>query len=156
MLDIASNLTIHIIEEGELQVGPQSQVLGRGAFSQVVLGQWAGQNVAVKCLYAFKDGDVAAGMHILQKEVDCVGKLRHHNVVALLGVCATRLQLGDAALSLMLVFEYCEGGSLFERIHTPAASLSSSKWCAEMCAAMAYLHERNFIHRDLVSRLVLF
>ncbi len=151
MLDIASNLTIHIIEEGELELGPHPQVLGRGAFSQVVLGRWAGQQVAVKCLYAFRDGDAAAGMNILQKEVDCVGKLRHHNVVALLGVCATRLH---ADLSLMLVFEYCAGGSLFERVHTPAALLASSKWCGEICAAMAYLHERNFVHRDLVSPFV--
>jgi predicted Ser/Thr protein kinase len=56
MLDIASNLTIHIIDESELEVGPQSRVLGRGAFSQVLLGRWAGQSVAVKCLYAFKVG----------------------------------------------------------------------------------------------------
>ena len=90
-------------------------------------------------------------MEILQREVDCVGKLRHQNVVALLGVCASQLALGDAALSLMLVFEYCERGSLFERIHSPNLPLHARRWCAQICAGMAYLHERHFVHRDLVS-----
>ncbi len=110
MLDITSNLSIALIDESDLHlsnrvlyVQKESCIIilfsifcksGRGAFSQVLLGTWAGQQVAVKCMHGADSDDEDAksdALRLLHDEVNIVGKLRHPNVMGLLGVCAAKL-----------------------------------------------------------------
>ena len=145
MQSINNNESIAIIDEPDLEIS--EKVLGRGGYAQVLAGKWKAQRVAVKAVYALHDDNA---MQVLGHEVNMLGLLRHPNVVLLLGVCP-QLNQDKSGFSLLMVFEYCDGGTLFDKIHRHEIGLNDEdayNHLLEICRGMAYLHSRNFIHRD--------
>ncbi len=69
----------------EILRGPRGRAvgLGRGAYATVYLARWQDTLVAVKVMNA---GDSDAQQEV-QAEADTLGRLRHPNVVFLMGVC---------------------------------------------------------------------
>ena len=48
--------------------------------------------------------------------------------------------------------EYCEKGSLSDRIHKDKAVIKQEdiyNWLMQICSGMVYLHSNKIIHRDL-------
>ena len=112
--------------------------------------------VAVKLLKAGVDNTVE---NEFMKEVRVMARLKHDNVVQLLGVC-------DEEPKCMVV-EYMENGDLnqflknYERFtgeptdQVPPNCLNEGTLlhiCMQVAAGMKYLSSQGFIHRDLATR----
>jgi serine/threonine protein kinase len=120
------------------------ELLGSGGDSQV----WratdaAGRSIAVKV-------PRAPGTHVaarLAREHSTLAVLAHPHIVVTLGIVR---QTGTTALAL----EYLPGGDLVALL-----GAHPRHWIEAACAvhsALAHLHERGFVHRDVKARNVLF
>lgn len=73
-------------------------------------------------------------------------KLRHHKLVRLYGVCTQ-------CFPIYIVTEFMSNGCLLEFLRHHGKELQSQHlltMCLDVCEAMAYLEDQQFIHRDLV------
>lgn len=82
------------------------------------------------------------------EEINIMGNLRHPNIIQMQEV----FQTDD---KIYIVMELCYGGELFDRIleqkvftETQARSI-----VRKLFAAMAYVHEKGIVHRDLKVRI---
>lgn len=130
--------------------------VGAGAFAVVYRGTYRGREVAVKELLAQPrsgtgdaavDSVAAKTVSDFLSEVALMAKLRHPNVVALVGACER---------PLCLVTEYCARGNLYDILRSPAPLGLSRRLsiAADAARGMAYLHSARppIIHRDLKSQ----
>ena len=56
---------------------------------------------------------------------------------------------------MFILTEYCVGGTLNERLHRSSTEEENFKWIRQMAAALAFLHSRSVVHRDLKADNVL-
>ncbi|CAM6038024.1 unnamed protein product [Sphagnum compactum] len=129
-------------------------LLGEGGYGIVYRGELPdGTLVAVKNLLNNKG---RAEKEFLV-EVEAIGRVRHKNLVQLLGYCAEGTQR-------MLVYEYVDNGNLDQWLHGPLAETNPLTWQARMrivlgtAKALAYLHEAlepKVVHRDIKSSNIL-
>ena len=67
----------------------------------------------------------------------------HRNIVRFFGFIVDRKPY-------LLVMEYCDGGSVEDKLRSMAGKLSIGTrvdWCAQAAAGMEYLHSKECIHR---------
>eukprot|EP01089_Gocevia_fonbrunei_P014261 TRINITY_DN3869_c0_g1_i1.p1 TRINITY_DN3869_c0_g1~~TRINITY_DN3869_c0_g1_i1.p1 ORF type:complete len:438 (-),score=76.92 TRINITY_DN3869_c0_g1_i1:38-1351(-) len=123
--------------------------IGRGAFGAVYKGNYYGTEVAIKKILDLEDDPDA--MIYLDREVNVLKGMRHPNIVQFIGIC------NDPEEGLHIVTEFVPSGDL-------RASLKGDKamsWklriklAHDVACAMAYIHSRNIIHRDLKSKNLL-
>uniref|UniRef100_H2V3G0 Tyrosine-protein kinase n=1 Tax=Takifugu rubripes TaxID=31033 RepID=H2V3G0_TAKRU len=123
------------------------QVIGKGEFGDVMAGDYRGTKVAVKCI----KNDATAQAFIAEASV--MTKLRHDNLVQLLGVIV------EENSSLYIVTEYMAKGCLVDYLRSRGRTVLGGDallhFALDVCEAMAYLEANNFIHRDLAARNVL-
>ncbi|XP_076948761.1 putative serine/threonine-protein kinase At1g01540 [Bidens hawaiensis] len=90
-------------------------------------------------------------------EVEAIGRVRHKNLVRLLGYCV------EGAYR-MLVYEYVDNGNLEQWIHGEVGDVSPLTWSIRMsiiqgtAKGLAYLHEGlepKVVHRDIKSNNIL-
>ncbi|XP_038904740.1 L-type lectin-domain containing receptor kinase S.4-like [Benincasa hispida] len=162
---------IDIIEAWELEIGPHRysykeleqatkqfsnrEVLGRGGFGKVYRGTIPNSKtqVAVKRI----SHESKQGLREFISEITIIGRLRHRNLVQLLGWCRRR-----ADEDLLLVYEFMENGSLDSYIFgKPKVVLSWKqrfKIITGVASGLLYLHEgyeQVVIHRDVKASNVL-
>ncbi len=80
-----------------------------------------------------------------EREVKVMSKLRHPNIVTMFGICQT----GHSDLILM---EYTPHGSLHDYLKDSSNALPYAlqrKWATESALAIHYLHQHNYLHRDI-------
>ncbi|XP_057460648.1 L-type lectin-domain containing receptor kinase S.4-like [Actinidia eriantha] len=158
-----------VIEDWELDVGPQrysyqelkkatkgfkdSELLGVGGFGRVYKGmlQKSKTQAAVKRI----SHDSKQGLREFVSEVASIGRLRHKNLVQLLGWCRFR---GD----LLLVYDFMPNGSLdrflFDETETILSWEERFKIIKGIASGLLYLHEefeQIVIHRDVKASNVL-
>ncbi|CAK9276016.1 unnamed protein product [Sphagnum jensenii] len=131
-----------------------NMLLGEGGYGVVYRGQLPdGTLVAVKNLRNNK----GRAEREFRVEVEAIGRVRHKNLVRLLGYCAEGAQR-------MLVYEYVNNGNLEQWLHGPLAKSNPLTWEARMrivlgtAKALAYLHEAlepKVVHRDIKSSNIL-
>uniref|UniRef100_A0A3B4CJG1 Tyrosine-protein kinase n=1 Tax=Pygocentrus nattereri TaxID=42514 RepID=A0A3B4CJG1_PYGNA len=123
------------------------QTIGKGEFGDVILGDYRGTKVAVKCI----KHDATAQAFIAEASV--MTQLRHNNLVQLLGVIV------EDRGSLFIVTEFMAKGSLVDYLRSRGRTVLGGecllKFSLDVCEAMEYLEVNNFVHRDLAARNVL-
>ncbi|KAJ1300576.1 hypothetical protein OPQ81_002230 [Rhizoctonia solani] len=119
--------------------------LGSGSFGNVYRGVYLGIDVAIKEVLPSKDYDVAK---YFEREWRLMKEARHPNVVLFLGL--SRAPHPDNRI--FIVSEFIDNGNLRQLIHDTRHPL---EWplrlsiLTDIARAMAYLHARRCIHRDL-------
>ncbi|KAK4424142.1 putative receptor-like serine/threonine-protein kinase [Sesamum alatum] len=129
-------------------------VIGEGGYGIVFRGVLHdGSVVAVKNLLNNK-GQAEKEFKV---EVEAIGKVKHKNLVSLIGYCAEGAQR-------LLVYEYIDNGNLEQWLHGDVGPVSPLTWEVRMKIAigtargLAYLHEGlepKVVHRDVKSSNIL-
>jgi len=146
-LSVAVDLSI---AADTIQLGER---IGIGSYGEVHRGLWRGTEVAVK---RFLDQDLS--VHLMREftsEVDLMRRLRHPNVILLMGAVTT-------TPNLSIVTEFLHRGSLFKLLHKaqpPAIKAAMNaesrrlRMALDVAKGMHYLHScvPVIVHRDLKS-----
>ncbi|XP_007026949.2 PREDICTED: L-type lectin-domain containing receptor kinase S.4 [Theobroma cacao] len=158
-----------VIEDWELEIGPQrypyqelkqatngfsdKTLLGHGGFGRVYKGTLrnAKTEVAVKRI----SHESKQGLREFLSEIASIGRLRHRNLVQLLGWCRRR---GD----LLLVYDFMANGSLdkflFDEPQTILSWEQRFRIIKGVASGLLYLHEgyeQIVVHRDVKASNVL-
>ncbi|KAG6530793.1 receptor protein kinase TMK1-like [Zingiber officinale] len=153
---------VHVVESGNMVISIQvlrnvtnnfseDNVLGRGGFGTVYKGELHdGTKIAVKRMEAGAVG--TKGLNEFQSEIAVLTKVRHRNLVSLLGYCLD----GNERL---LVYEYMPQGTLSRHLFDwKEEGLKPMEWkkrlgiALDVARGVEYLHslaQQSFIHRDL-------
>jgi len=145
-LQIAVDLTI---DPSDILLGER---IGIGSFGEVHRALWRGTEVAVKRIL---DQDISENLAAaFIDEIDIMRRLRHPNVVLLMGAVT-------APGNLSIITEFLHRGSLFKLLHreqvpTVAAALDMRRRMrmgVDVIRGMHYLHtfQPMIVHRDLKS-----
>ncbi|HEX7001296.1 MAG TPA: serine/threonine-protein kinase [Trueperaceae bacterium] len=111
------------------------RVLSEHGPVRVELARWRNRLVVVKSLRGFHP----VFSQRLEREAAVLGKLRHDNIVPLLGAEGTSL-----------IYEYCPGVTLEEALeHGPLRPKRSLKIVADVLKALEYAHAQGVIHLDV-------
>ncbi|KAL2330297.1 hypothetical protein Fmac_017878 [Flemingia macrophylla] len=118
--------------------------IGEGGYGSIYKGILRHTEVAIKMLHS----NSMQGPLEFQQEVDVLSKLRHPNLITLIGACPE---------SWTLVYEYLPNGSLEDRLvckdNTPPLSWQTRiRISAELCSALIFLHSskpHSIVHGDL-------
>ncbi|CAA0410824.1 putative L-type lectin-domain containing receptor kinase II.1 RLK-Pelle-L-LEC family [Arabidopsis thaliana] len=131
----------------------ENQLLGAGGFGKVYKGILpSGTQIAVKRVYH----DAEQGMKQYVAEIASMGRLRHKNLVHLLGYCRRKGEL-------LLVYDYMPNGSLDDYLFHKN-KLKDLTWSQRVniikgvASALLYLHEeweQVVLHRDIKASNIL-
>ncbi|KAK9743010.1 hypothetical protein RND81_03G211100 [Saponaria officinalis] len=118
--------------------------IGEGGYGSIYKGFLRHTEVAIKIL----NPNSMQGPQEFDQEVDVLSKLRHPNLVTLIGTCPE---------SWALVYEYLPGGSLEDRLickdnAPPLPWQTRIRIATELCSALVFLHSSRpscIIHGDL-------
>ncbi|CAL9683011.1 unnamed protein product [Knipowitschia caucasica] len=126
------------------------EVLGTGAFSEVVLAQekLTGRMFAVKCIpkKALKGKESS-----IENEIAVLRKIKHENIVALEDIY-------ESPEHLYLIMQLVSGGELFDRIVEKGfyTEKDASTLIRQVLDAVDYLHTMGIVHRDLKPENLLY
>ncbi|GAA0172796.1 hypothetical protein LIER_26548 [Lithospermum erythrorhizon] len=121
----------------------ESNKIGMGATGTVYKAemQWLNTAVAVKKLWRSGTEIEMGASEDLVGEVNVLGKLRHRNIVKLLGFLHNNI---DA----MILYEYMENGSLGEALHGKQAGKLLVDWVSRYNIAIGVAHGLVYLHHD--------
>ncbi|KAL1328974.1 U-box domain-containing protein 33 isoform X1 [Arachis ipaensis] len=143
VFQLFSEFSFAEIKEATNNFSP-SQKIGEGGYGSIYKGILRQTEVAVKML----SPDSKQGPKEFQQEVEVLSKLRHPNLITLIGTCPE---------SWTLVYEYLSNGSLEDRLscedNTPPLSWQTRiRIAAEVCSTLVCLHSNkphSIVHGDL-------
>lgn len=121
--------------------------IGKGGFGSVYEGEYFGTPVAIKKIVE-EDPD---GLLYLEREVNVLKGMRHPNIVQFIGIA-----VHEGAL--FIITEYVDNGNLRKFLKDTKISMPWAMRVTlanDIACAMAYLHSRNVVHRDLKSKNLL-
>ncbi|XP_022924518.1 probable serine/threonine-protein kinase At1g01540 [Cucurbita moschata] len=132
----------------------EENVIGEGGYGIVYLGILGdGTRIAIKNLL----NNRGQAEREFKVEVEAIGRVRHKNLVRLLGYCV------EGAYR-MLVYEYINNGNLDQWLHGDVGDISPLTWEIRVniivgtAKGLAYLHEGlepKVVHRDVKSSNIL-
>ncbi|KHN26961.1 U-box domain-containing protein 33-like isoform X2 [Glycine soja] len=142
-LQCFSEFSFQEIKEATSNFNP-SQKIGEGGYGSIFKGILRHAEVAIKML----NRDSTQGPEEFQQEVEVLSKLRHPNIITLIGACPE---------SWTLVYEYLPNGSLEDRLNCkdnspPLSWQTRIRIATELCSALIFLHSNkphSIAHGDL-------
>uniref|UniRef100_A0A8B9GBA0 Calcium/calmodulin dependent protein kinase I n=1 Tax=Amazona collaria TaxID=241587 RepID=A0A8B9GBA0_9PSIT len=126
------------------------EVLGTGAFSEVVLAEEKATRklVAIKCITkkALQGKETS-----IENEIAVLHKIKHPNIVALDDIY-------ESSTHLYLIMQLVSGGELFDRIVEKGfyTERDASALIRQILDAVKYLHDMGIVHRDLKPENLLY
>jgi len=135
------------------------ETLGKGTFGYVKLGikQETGHKFALKFLRrdapSFRED-------IVKKEIECMKKIRHKNVVGLLAStmkCKYPREDGGFDPTVLMVLEYANGGDLYDVIFYAGAmdEALGRTYFSQLLHGLDAIHKAGITHRDLKPNNIL-
>ncbi|XP_075288915.1 calcium/calmodulin-dependent protein kinase type 1 isoform X1 [Opisthocomus hoazin] len=126
------------------------EVLGTGAFSEVVLAEEKATRklVAIKCIAKKALEGKETG---IENEIAALRKIKHPNIVALDDIY-------ESGTHLYLIMQLVSGGELFDRIVEKGfyTERDASALIRQILDAVKYLHDMGIVHRDLKPENLLY
>uniref|UniRef100_A0A8C9V7G8 Calcium/calmodulin dependent protein kinase I n=1 Tax=Scleropages formosus TaxID=113540 RepID=A0A8C9V7G8_SCLFO len=126
------------------------EVLGTGAFSEVVLAEEKRTQklVAIKCI---PKKALEGKENSIENEIAVLHKIKHANIVSLEDIYESKSHL-------YLVMQLVSGGELFDRIVEKGfyTEKDASKLIQQILDAVKYLHDMGIVHRDLKPENLLY
>ncbi|KAG5835750.1 hypothetical protein ANANG_G00247330 [Anguilla anguilla] len=126
------------------------EVLGTGAFSEVVLAEEKRTQrlVAIKCI---PKKALEGKENSIENEIAVLHKMKHANIVSLEDIFESKSHL-------YLVMQLVSGGELFDRIVEKGfyTEKDASKLIQQILDAVKYLHDMGIVHRDLKPENLLY
>ncbi|KAJ6390819.1 hypothetical protein OIU77_024935 [Salix suchowensis] len=143
MFQFFSEISFSEIEEATQHFDPSLKI-GEGGYGSIFKGVLRQTQVAVKMLHS----NSLQGPAEFQQEVDVLSRMRHPNLITLVGACPE---------AWTLIYEYLPNGSLEDRLscrdNTPPLSWQTRiRIAAELCSALIFLHsskQQSIVHGDL-------
>ncbi|KAM1707581.1 hypothetical protein ACFX13_000721 [Malus domestica] len=131
------------IEEATQNFNPSLKI-GEGGYGSIFKGSLRHTQVAIKTLNAHSK----QGPSEFQQEVDVLSKLRHQNLITLIGACPE---------AWTLIYEYLPNGSLEDRLSckdntSPLSWQTRIRIATELCSVLIFLHSskpHSIVHGDL-------
>ncbi|CAF0738767.1 unnamed protein product [Brachionus calyciflorus] len=133
---------IHLIDPSEISFGDE---IGDGATAVVYKANYNRQCVAVKKFIGSCPMNLKKQM---KNELDILSKIKHENIIKMFGYC-------DKRDSTFIVFEFMEGGSLFDLLMSEEKNINNCSLVKDICNGMDFLHSNSVLHLDLKSPNVL-
>ena len=136
----------YLLDIKDIIMGP---LIGQGQFATVYMGKYFGDYVAVK-----KQVREAKLLETyLIREIALLQKAKHENLISFFGA---HNEVNDDGCEhvLYIVTEFCPGGDLLELLVNNRQQLGwrfRIKIALQAASAINYLHQNNFIHRDIKS-----
>ena len=133
-----------VVEGIELEIQRQ---LRSGAFGVVFKARdlLASDSVC----YALKDvvclNPLSIGKAI--SEVETLRRVNHDFIVKI--IAADQFEDSRGGFHVLILTEYCSGGTLNDRLSQPSSEVKTLKWLSQMASALSYLHSCQIVHRDL-------
>ncbi|CAL2034491.1 unnamed protein product [Caenorhabditis brenneri] len=125
--------------------------LGAGNFSKVKLGvhQLTKEKVAIKIMDKAKMDQKA--QKLLTREIQSMEKMNHPNIIKL-------FECVETLTRVHLVVEYASGGELYTYVHERGklSEADAKPLFAQIVSAVAHMHSRNLVHRDIKAENVMF
>ncbi|KAF8033339.1 hypothetical protein BT93_D2064 [Corymbia citriodora subsp. variegata] len=129
------------------------ELLGTGGFGRVYRGILPTSNIEIAVKRVSHES--RQGMREFVAEILSIGRLRHHNIVSLLGYCRRKGEL-------LLVYDYMPNGSLDKYLYKqPTVTLNwrqRFRVIKGVASGLLYLHEgweQVVIHRDIKASNIL-
>lgn len=118
--------------------------LGQGGFGEVFYCEWEGSPAAIKLCTTISIGTEKNDFEMFEKELSLMSSISHPNIVQFHGCCLRTPRIG-------LIMEYCESGTLSNKLHYSKniPFIQKLDWLIQISSAIAYLHKRGVMHRDL-------
>ncbi|XP_013393057.1 uncharacterized protein LOC106160837 [Lingula anatina] len=143
--------TIPLVTENSLHHDDHGLTYDNGAFMVMESMLWNKvTKVTVKRLH--KDPPKGGEVDLLINENECIGQLRHPNILLLMGICQTENLNG-----IVLLYERINFGSLYHYMHERTEHLShhgALEILTQICDAIMYIHQQNFLHCSLTSHAI--
>ncbi|MFS7995246.1 putative protein kinase RLK-Pelle-CrRLK1L-1 family [Helianthus anomalus] len=134
----------------------ESLVVGHGGFGKVYRGTITSGESVLDAAIKRLESTSGQGAAEFWAEVEMLSKLRHHNLVSLIGYC-------NDGKEFILVYEYMPNGTLSDRLHKcrlPLTWLRRLKISIGAARGLEYLHtgagrRQGVVHRDVKSSNIL-
>ncbi|GFY98131.1 concanavalin A-like lectin protein kinase family protein [Actinidia rufa] len=169
LLDYMMKKIMEVLEDWEVQFGPHrfnykdlfiatkgfkdKEFLGRGGFGRVYHGVLPTSNIQVAVKRVSHDS--RQGMREFVAEIATIGRLRHPNLVRLLGYCRRKQEL-------LLVYDFMPNGSLEKYLYGQLKGTLNWKQrfkiIRDVASGLFYLHQQwvqVIIHRDIKASNIL-
>lgn len=129
-----------------------AETINRGSSCVVFKGFWRGTPVAIK-QFKIEYSTSPKELEKFIKEMDILAKVRHPNLILLMGICIDQP-------NLCIISELVTNCSLFQAIHKNGKQLSLEcrfRIAYQLTLGLQYLHKSNppIVHRDLKPENVL-